>query len=60
MNPTMNSKTATAESLAAPLGISFVLASAGGREMQSRGAISEDVLRRLERDLDLTELRADA
>jgi hypothetical protein len=56
----MNSKTATAESLAAPLGISFVLASAGGREMHSRGAISEDVLRRLERDLDLSELRADA
>jgi len=28
--------------------------------MHSRGAISEDVLRRLERDLDLSELRADA
>ena len=33
---------------------------AAAREMHGRGAISEDVLRRLERDLDLSELRADA
>jgi CPA1 family monovalent cation:H+ antiporter len=33
---------------------------ASAREMHGRGAISEEVLRRLERDLDLSELRADA
>jgi monovalent cation/hydrogen antiporter len=33
---------------------------AAAREMHGRGAISEEVLRRLERDLDLSELRADA
>jgi monovalent cation/hydrogen antiporter len=33
---------------------------AAAREMHGRGAISEDVLRRLERDLDLSELRSDA
>jgi len=33
---------------------------AAAREMHGRGAINEEVLRRLERDLDLSELRADA